>query len=913
MRITRVTADAFGALRNKTLELGPGLNVVVGPNESGKSTWHAAIYAALAGYPAVDRTPADARFAAYRKPRPGADWAVSAELDLGVVAGHDGARGFDGEARFDGARHILLHQNLIDAAQSIALEQLGNERLDISAEIRADGSLDAARWLGFDRRSYAATSWIEQAGARSALISVDGRTALQLAVAACVEEDEAVAALEQIESVLRGYIGNEGTAGSAIARAVAEVERCRATRDRAAGLQERRREAVTALATATGASEIARKKLAASIALAARAEADALRAQAPADLEPVAVGVSGYPPPLFAPEPGMGRADALVHSTVADAEQALRDLDRLIAELAEREAAAAVEAAPATDSGEPDGEESDSEEPDSEEPDESDPAREAVDADREWTRPHRSSPWSHWSRPPAEDSDAEPGDDMVEPAVAGTLNGHAAFGAYPPSDGSLDDDSEHDGDVAQSELDADGAIDREAAAAADGSPAYPTDEPRRLAGLLPSLDRMPGLDRVWGLDRVPGLGWIRQLDRTALLSISAAAGTIFVLGFVLAIALPSVLAMVVAVVAALVLLLALLQLTPSGLARREREAVAATPRAPIRPRPSSVDLKRDLELRREVALTRLSSALTARGWRARPATAEDDYERYVRSCAEEAVRLEAELAEWDERRRAHDERVLVAQRRADELEQAADPYDLNLPYRRDPDSARGAFDEAQAALREATEAVARVDREIAAHPSVLGAEAAMADAQRAVARLRRLDRVLVRARDELTIAREAVLRDIAAGITPRLTDYLAELTDRRYSAAEVTDLRDRIGDSLLLREPELGSFSTSESTYMFTRVALGQHLAGDAPQGPLLVDDITSSADSTRIRRLLRILRRIAAQRQVVVFAHQSQVGKWARGRIAADPGIRLIRLRSIHDGPEIETPPAPTPRATAA
>ena len=49
MWIQRVTAHAFGPLRGATLELAPGLTVIYGPNESAKSTWHAAIYAALCG------------------------------------------------------------------------------------------------------------------------------------------------------------------------------------------------------------------------------------------------------------------------------------------------------------------------------------------------------------------------------------------------------------------------------------------------------------------------------------------------------------------------------------------------------------------------------------------------------------------------------------------------------------------------------------------------------------------------------------------------------------------------------------------------------------------------------------------------------------------------------------------------
>jgi predicted ATP-dependent endonuclease of OLD family len=49
MRIRKVTAHAFGPLVGETLEFADGMTVVVGDNESAKSSWHAAIYAALCG------------------------------------------------------------------------------------------------------------------------------------------------------------------------------------------------------------------------------------------------------------------------------------------------------------------------------------------------------------------------------------------------------------------------------------------------------------------------------------------------------------------------------------------------------------------------------------------------------------------------------------------------------------------------------------------------------------------------------------------------------------------------------------------------------------------------------------------------------------------------------------------------
>ena len=49
MRINKINAVAFGPLADESLSLAPGMTVVVGDNESAKSSWHAAVYAALCG------------------------------------------------------------------------------------------------------------------------------------------------------------------------------------------------------------------------------------------------------------------------------------------------------------------------------------------------------------------------------------------------------------------------------------------------------------------------------------------------------------------------------------------------------------------------------------------------------------------------------------------------------------------------------------------------------------------------------------------------------------------------------------------------------------------------------------------------------------------------------------------------
>ncbi|HEX7303174.1 AAA family ATPase, partial [Lentzea sp.] len=71
MKIESVTAHAFGPLHDRTLPLAPGLTVVSGVNESAKSSWHAAIRAALCGEPAPRH-----------RPWQGESWRVAAMVSL---------------------------------------------------------------------------------------------------------------------------------------------------------------------------------------------------------------------------------------------------------------------------------------------------------------------------------------------------------------------------------------------------------------------------------------------------------------------------------------------------------------------------------------------------------------------------------------------------------------------------------------------------------------------------------------------------------------------------------------------------------------------------------------------------------------------------------------------------------------
>jgi len=145
MWIERVIARAFGPLRDETLHLGAGMNVIGGPNEAGKTSWHAATRLALTG---VRRGPGRTKEVTSvidrHRPWDSPDrWEVEARLHL-----HDG-------------RTVDISQDLAGKVACRARDVILGD--DLSNEIINDGTPDATRWLGLDRDSYSAVAAVSQA------------------------------------------------------------------------------------------------------------------------------------------------------------------------------------------------------------------------------------------------------------------------------------------------------------------------------------------------------------------------------------------------------------------------------------------------------------------------------------------------------------------------------------------------------------------------------------------------------------------------------------------------------------------------------------------------------------------------------------------------------------------------------
>lgn len=282
MRFESVTAHAFGPIVGDTIQLAPGMTVICGPNESGKSTWHAALYAGLCGMRRGRGQPRteDRVFADRHKPWDVDTWDVSARIVL------------------DDGRRIELRHDLDGRADCRATDlTLGR---DVTGEIINDGAPDGSRWLGLDRASFLATACVQQ-GDILAILHDPGmlQQHLQRAASTARANATAAAAIEQLKDFQRTHVGREWLASRPLGAAAAqsretEAHLTRARREHAAFLQ------LSAEAQQTrSAADRLRANLRTMEAAVARRDAEQWGARVARATELAARHVAGPPTPLI--------------------------------------------------------------------------------------------------------------------------------------------------------------------------------------------------------------------------------------------------------------------------------------------------------------------------------------------------------------------------------------------------------------------------------------------------------------------------------------------------------------------------------------------------------------------------------------------------------------------------------------
>ncbi len=951
MRFESVTAHRFGPLRDETLELAPGMNVVFGRNEAGKSSWHAALYAGLCG---IRRGKGAMRkeekaFAARHKPWDGDEWEIGA-----VVALEDG-------------RCVELRHDLAGRIESSA-EDTSVAGRDYSHEILFDGAPDGSRWLGLNRRSFLATACVRQADILRVRDHPESlQEDMQRAAATAGVDQTAAAALQRLEGVLRERVGSTRAPTKPLmttARRVAEArEALEAAREAHRDFQERRAEVETLERAAREARRRAEAVEAALASVEAEALAERLR-EARALHEEFPEGAP-HPVPegggltravtealttwrnLPAPVELTGPSAREIEERIESADAELAAARAVVAEAAAVEAGTRLANARGLRALFPEGGPRVA-------PEEDARLAEVRDALRVWeSLPEVEAPAGRSVEALEEELAALekrrrapleplPGRNAVWVGVSavGAIGGLVLALVAPDlrttglilfavgaggilsqgfartradrSEIALALDVRHDSlrrELASARAERDRYEDglrrrheavgrmRELAGADTAAGAESADEPEVLADAL----RLQVESRRAGREEAAQLG--SQWDELQGLL----AGSSFD-------ALVAETDRLRAVADAL-----LADAAEDPLADARGRGIARGELGELERRTAERRRKwSDEKARRLAAETRhahrseraVEAANKLREAGAQVEVTADDPEDLAAALEQWRAGRERLLEEaggrneaWDRLQQLLGERTLDEfaddaerlRRRADRLVDrvGTDAFVEACAGQLTAETLENLRQEAEAAREEVLRAGGQLTEREHHLPSVADAEDALAAAERERARIARLKDTLDCTIGFLEEAQERVMRDIAPILTQTVLEWLPGVTEGRYTGCRIDP------ENLLVqvrtlggrwRSAELLSHGTAEQVYLLLRFALSRHLTREGETCPLILDDVVGASDAVRKQAVLQTLAVLARSTQVILFTHEDDVRDWARENLTGSDA-RLIEL----------------------
>lgn len=328
---------------------------------------------------------------------------------------------------------------------------------------------------------------------------------------------------------------------------------------------------------------------------------------------------------------------------------------------------------------------------------------------------------------------------------------------------------------------------------------------------------------------------------------------------------------------------------------------------------SRVEAAREAETGAEAALR---AALGSRGLEDPEVSVAGLLDRYEQRCHRNAGaaarwlqdrerRLRDQRNDWDHLQRllgGSDRRSLAARRdaAADQARRAADPLPAETDNVRglDDDALERKLAEARADAVDARIEVNRKQVELAADgdlPSLAELEEEQAAAEREVVLLRRASDILDTTREHLKAAQDEVHRMLAPDLREALEKRLSLVTDGRYSAVRIDpeegmEVQLEVEDGVFRSATEL-SHGTVDQTYLLLRIGLAEALGDRKESAPLFLDDATVHSDTDRTIRFLDLLIALSEERQIVVFTQEEEVREWAARSLTGDARHRLIEL----------------------
>jgi DNA repair protein SbcC/Rad50 len=867
MRIEKVVAHAFGPLDEQILEPAPGMTLVYGPNEAGKSSWHAAIYAGLCGVRRGKGQPliADREFRDDHKPWDGDRW------DVEVLV------------RLEDGRRIEIRQDLAGRVDSRATDlSLGT---DVSNEIMFDGSPDGSRWLGLDRRAFLATACIGQA--QLLAISDDPdllQEHIQRAAATRGTDATAAAAVDLLSDFRRAHVGEDrANSTKPLRRARVAVDEAR--RD-LLDAQQRHEAFLRLAAESDGARDLADRAssdLRPLLAALAADRAEGGRARAERATALAARHPDGAPG-------GLAEADDLGNrvASVLDAWER-RPIPAVLDGPDAATLQGDLERLPATPFGD------------------LDPAPEILRAKAEYDRrlearrlvgdrpPAGIEPTSPLGSPMSSAGLPPPGT-VGRPRRRAAIFGGAALAMAAVGLVALATGWQAIGTMA---LVAAGVV---GAVALFGRQGAGVGRDQAAATRLETDRREFGRDHAARAAETGLAAWLGLVDartmalreaETALAVQLGAHGTDVDDGADLDAAFERYVA-----------------------ACRERSAVARTASRAADLR-AAVDARRDLERNAAQVSARLTALETdlrrvadeiglAGAADASVATMVDGLRAWQDRRSTEIAAQETALLEWRELQTLLEGRTPTElQAEATRLAELAGERaaDLDRASIADADASLGPdperrIAEVEAEVRERRAAAdllaGRLEEMERGLPSVAEAEERVAAAEAEVVRVTSLDAVLQKTVELLRRAEARIHRDLAPVLNAAIAAQLARISGGRYveAAVDPADLAIKVkaADDGRWRDARRLSHGTREQIYLLLRLAMTEQLVRGGEIAPLLCDEVTVQSDRDRGRAILDLLHEASRGRQVLVFTHDERALAWAEENL--DPtNDRLIRL----------------------
>lgn len=204
---------------------------------------------------------------------------------------------------------------------------------------------------------------------------------------------------------------------------------------------------------------------------------------------------------------------------------------------------------------------------------------------------------------------------------------------------------------------------------------------------------------------------------------------------------------------------------------------------------------------------------------------------------------------------------------------------VDPPADADVDAVQGEIDWARGALRDARAERNDLQREVARRDAESGdpatLEALIADLAPRIGRMEDARDAVELAQRELVEAASETYREFAPALRTALQRYLPKITADRYAEAFVDE---ELG--IKVRAPETGeivgterlSRGTQDQIFLIERLEVAQMLDRTTGGAPLLLDDPFDRFDLERLRLGLEILDEVAQQRQVVLFSEDEYV-----------------------------------------